>query len=60
MTTREQKILALTKNELIFLIDSPERLKDISEFFASGGYINYTDDELNERYQLAIDEGIEP
>lgn len=57
--TREQKILALTKNELVFLIESPEWLKDVSEFFAEGGFTKMSDQEINDYYKTAIDEGVE-
>jgi hypothetical protein len=58
--TREEKILALTRNELVFLIDSPEWLNDTAKFFAEGGFNAYTDEKLNKQYQEAIDEGVEP
>jgi len=45
--TREEKILALTNYELVFLIESPEQLKDVSEFFAKGGFNSYTNEELD-------------
>jgi len=60
MTTREEKVLALTKNELVFVSESPEWLDDTAKFFANGGFNAYTDEQLNEQYQDAIDEGVEP
>ena len=45
--TREEKILALTNYELVFLIESPEQLKDVSEFFAKGGFNAWTDEQLD-------------
>ena len=57
--TRQQQIHALTRNELVFLIDSPEWLKDVTDFFAKGGFNNLDDKELNEHYQISIDEGVE-
>ena len=58
--TREQKILALTRNELVFLIDSPEWLNDTAKFFADGGFNSLTEGELERNYTIAIDEGVEP
>ena len=60
MTTREEKILALTRNELAFLIDAPEWLTDVAEFFAKGGYYAKPDEELDSKYKIAIDEGVQP
>ena len=60
MTTREEKVLALTKNELVFMSESPEWLEATALFFARGGFNAYTDEQLNEQYQDAIDEGVEP
>jgi hypothetical protein len=60
MTTREEKIIAMTRNELVFLIDSPEWLDDTAKFFAGGGFNAYTDEQLNEHYKDAIEEGVEP
>jgi hypothetical protein len=45
--TREEKILALTNYELVFLIESPEHLEGVSEFFAKGGFNADTDEELD-------------
>ena len=60
MTTRKEKILALTKNELVFVSESPEWLDATAKFFAEGGFSAYTDEQLNKHYQDAIDEGVEP
>ena len=57
--TRQQKIHALTRNELVFLIDSPEWLNDTSEFFAKGGFNQLSDVDLDKQYQVAISEGVE-
>jgi len=35
--TREEKILALTRYELQYLIDNPEWLDDNAKFFVGGG-----------------------
>jgi hypothetical protein len=45
--TREEKILALTNYELVFLIESPEQLEGVSEFFAKGGFNAWTDEQLD-------------
>lgn len=57
--TRQEMILALTRNELVFLIDSPEWLNDEAKFFADGGFDKLNDEELTKQYQLAIEEGVE-
>lgn len=53
--SRHEKILALTREELVFLIDSPEYLKETTEFFAKGGFTNYTDADLDKKYKGFID-----
>jgi len=58
--TRQEKIFALTRNELVFLIDSPEWLEGVSEFFAKGGFNDLTDAELDQKYRISIEEGVEP
>lgn len=58
--TREEKVLALTRNELVFLIDSPTWLDDTAKFFADGGFNAYTEEQLDNQYQNAIEEGVEP
>lgn len=49
--TRAEKILALTKYELEFLIGSPHYLDDVTKFFADGVYHAMTDQELDKCYQ---------
>lgn len=60
MKTRAEKILALTRNELMFLVDAPEWLDEVAKFFADGGYHTKTDKDLDECYKFAIEEGVEP
>lgn len=45
--TRAEKIMALTNYELVFLIESPEQLETVSEFFAKGGFNAWTDEQLD-------------
>jgi hypothetical protein len=54
MTDRKEMILALTKNELVFVVENPEQLEDVAKFFANGGFTTYTDDHLNQQYFLQI------
>jgi len=44
--TRLEMLEKLTKNELIYLQENPERLDDVVEFFANGGYAKESDNEL--------------
>ena len=53
--TREEKILALTRYELQYLIDNPEWLDDNAKFFVGGGFTKWTDDELNTKYRLFVE-----
>ena len=48
MMTRKQMIKALTKYELEWAAENPEHLDGIAEFFASGGFDNWTDQSLAE------------
>ncbi len=55
--TRQEMVNALTAYELKFLIDNPECLPDVAEFFANGGFDNVTEADLQEVYQMKIVEG---
>jgi hypothetical protein len=54
--TREEKILALTRHELMFVIEMPEELEDSVAFFARGGFHAFTDEQLNRKYDLFVAE----
>jgi hypothetical protein len=54
--TREEKILALTRHELMFVIEMSEELDDTAEFFARGGFNAFTDEQLNRKYELFLAE----
>lgn len=54
--TREEKLFALTKYELAFLIESPDWLEDASKFFSEGGFSIYTDEQLNQQYKNLLEE----
>ena len=51
MKTRKSMVDALTKFELQYLLDNPEWLDDNAEFFAGGGFANYTDEQLMKKYE---------
>lgn len=51
MKTREQKLFDLIKQELLFLIDSPEYLDEVTKFFSDGAYHTMTEKELDKCYQ---------
>jgi len=53
MITREDKILALTQNEIDWFLGNGVELnlvQEVTEFFAKGGFTTYTDEEINDQY----------
>ena len=55
MTTRQEKILALTQNEIDWFLGNGEELglvQEVTEFFAKGGFTVYTDEQINDKYAL--------
>ena len=53
MTTREEKIYTLTQNEIDWFLGNGEELnlvREVTEFFAKGGFNIYTDEEINDKY----------
>lgn len=50
MITREEMIKSLIKNELNWLIQNPEFVDDVSEFFIKGGFNHLDDDHLKNHY----------
>jgi hypothetical protein len=51
--TREEKILALTQNEIDWFLGNGEELglvQDVTAFFAKGGFTTYTDEQINDQY----------
>ena len=58
MKTRAEKIFDLTKHELVFLMDSPEYLDDVTKFFAEGAYHAMTKEDLDKCYQLRFEEEV--
>jgi hypothetical protein len=53
MTTREEKIFTLTQNEIDWFLGNGEELnlvREVTEFFAKGGFNIYTDEEINDKY----------
>jgi len=54
--TRQEMVNALTAYELKFLIDNPECLPDVAEFFANGGFDNVNIDDLEDVYTKKIGE----
>jgi hypothetical protein len=53
MTTREDKILALTQNEIDWFLGNGVELglvQEVTEFFAKGGFTIDTDEEINDLY----------
>lgn len=55
--TRKEKISALTKRELEwFLSNGDGWLKDFTDFFADGGFHNFTDEQLDEKIMLNAEE----
>ena len=56
MKTKAEKIFDLTKHELVFLIDTPEYLDEMTKFFAEGAYTAMTNEDLDKCYQLRFEE----
>jgi hypothetical protein len=54
--TAAQMILALTHYELEWVIDNPDQLADVAEFFANGGFANVNADDLESVYNLKLGE----
>jgi hypothetical protein len=53
MTTREEKIFTLTQNEIDWFLGNGEELnlvREVTEFFAKGGFTICTDEEINDLY----------
>lgn len=52
MKTREEMIAELTRDEMQFLLENPDEIAEITDFFAKGGLNSYSDEQLNEVYGL--------
>jgi hypothetical protein len=53
MTTREDKILALTQNEIDWFLGNGVELnlvQEVIEFFAKGGYTAWPDEKIDDAY----------
>lgn len=51
---RYEKILSLTIHEIMTLMDKPEELKRIAQFFAAGGYSREPDETLDAMYDIVF------
>ncbi len=51
---RYEKILSLTIHEIMTLMDNPEELKRIAQFFAAGGYSREPDETLDAMYDIVF------
>lgn len=47
----QNKIEALTKYELEFLLNNPEHLSDVCDFFAKGGFHSHSEEAINKKYE---------
>lgn len=58
MKTREEMIADLTKDEMQFLAENPDKhnITEVADFFAKGGFNAYSDEQLNEVYALKYGE----
>ena len=63
MINRQQMIEELTKYELSFLLDTsdsfPKYFDEVVEFFAKGGFISWSDEKLQKKYDLFIAEEVQ-
>jgi hypothetical protein len=59
MLNRKTLINELTKYELQWFMDQEDDklLAETTEFFANGGFVNWSDDDLVKKYELFIMEG---
>jgi hypothetical protein len=46
----EEMLKALIKNELLFLIDNPDALGEIVDFFAKGGFSTWPAETIQREY----------
>lgn len=56
--TRQEMIDALTHYEFQWLLDNPDYLSEVTEFFSNGGFYIYTDESLIAQYERNISEGV--
>lgn len=50
--TREQKILALTKNDIEWAVHNGDQwIDDITAFYAKGGFTAWSDCEINKAFE---------
>jgi hypothetical protein len=54
--TRKELLYELTKYELDYLIQNVDYMLDFYEFFAKGGFYNWSDKELQRKYDKFIKE----
>lgn len=52
--SREEMVKELTKFELEYMLGYPALVKDLTDFFSSGGFNNYDDNGLKELYNDKI------
>lgn len=45
---KKQMIYKLTKHELTYLLENPDDLHSVTQFFSTGGYANLSIEELKE------------
>ena len=50
MATQYEKIHALVENEINWLLDNPNEVEHTINFFASGGFHNWLDDDIHVAY----------
>ena len=57
MITREEKVLALTQNEIDWFLGNGVELglvQDVIEFFAKGGFHAYPDEKIDKQYEMLM------
>lgn len=53
--SRYEKILSLTIHEMMTLMDKPEELKRIAQFFAAGGYSREPQETIDAIYSIVFE-----
>lgn len=51
MATLFEKKLVIVRNELDWLIDNSGEVQSVAEFFAGGGFDNWSEDDINRLYK---------
>jgi hypothetical protein len=54
MEIKYKQIYTLVENEINWLLDNSGERQSVIEFFASGGFYNWSDEDINQAYKELI------